>query len=249
MNTENKFDITAITVCVNYAHLFKYCISNRKFFKRWIIVTTSEDKDSIKLCQENNLEYIICDEINDRTFFKSRAINRALELAGLEEEWYLFIDSDILLPDNFWDFVSDGYLTGKEQIKGGFKYDESTKRIADAKYKLGEELDDLILFTMGRVNIFEDEDFSYFDPDYYFTLTDRVMNQFSGWGFFQLVNLPKFKETYKNLHHIHPELSNNAGHDDWIFRKMFNKVISLNQYCLHLSHEGVNWDGIKKDKI
>ena len=30
---------------------------------------------------------------------------------------------------------------------------------------------------------------------------------------------------------------------------MFNKVISLNQYCLHLSHEGVNWDGIKKDKI
>ena len=52
MNTKNKFDITAITVCVNYAHLFKYCISNRKFFKRWIIVTTSEDKDTIKLCQE-----------------------------------------------------------------------------------------------------------------------------------------------------------------------------------------------------
>ena len=120
MNTKNKFDITAITVCVNYAHLFKYCISNRKFFKRWIIVTTSEDKDTIKLCQENNLEYIICDEINDRTFFKSRAINRALELAGLEEEWYLFIDSDILLPDNFWDFVSDGYLTWKRTNKRGF---------------------------------------------------------------------------------------------------------------------------------
>ena len=89
MNTKNKFDITAITVCVNYAHLFKHCINNKRFFKRWVIVTTSKDKDTIKLCEDNNLEFLICDEIYDRTFFKSRAINRALELVGLKEDWYL----------------------------------------------------------------------------------------------------------------------------------------------------------------
>ena len=33
---------------------------------------------------------------------------------------------------------------------------------------------------------------------------------------------------------------------DYFFKKMFSKVISLNQHCVHLSHEGVNWDGIQK---
>ena len=79
-------------------------------------------------------------------------------------------------------------LHGKEQIKGGFRYDESTKRIADAKYKLGEELDDLILFTMGRVNIFEDEDFNNFDPDYYFSLMDHINTiNFKAYGLFSII--------------------------------------------------------------
>ena len=249
MSIKNKFDITAITVCVNYAHLFKYCIGNKKFFKRWIIVTTSKDIDTINLCKENNLEYLICDEINDRTFFKSRAINRALELVGLKEDWYLFIDSDILLPDNFFDFVKEGNLYGKEQVKGGFKYDDSVRGLADFNCNIKEGPIENIIFTMGRINVFDEEDFSDFNPQDYFDLTDMVSSQFFAYGYFQLFNMPKFLKTYDNLHYIHPELSNNAGHDDWIFRKMFNKVISLNQYCLHLSHEGVNWDGIEKDKI
>ena len=51
-------EINAITVCVNYAHLFKHCIPNKRFFKRWVIVTTKEDTDTINLCKENNIEYI-----------------------------------------------------------------------------------------------------------------------------------------------------------------------------------------------
>ena len=246
MSIKNKFDITAITVCVNYAHLFKYCVSNKRFFKRWIIVTTSEDVDTINLCKENDLEYLICDEINDRTFFKSRAINKALELVGLKEDWYLFIDSDILLPGNFFDFCIDGNMHGKEQIKGGWRYDKSVEGLANVNYSIKEGPEENIIFTIGRINIFEGEDFENFNPQDYFDLTERVSSQFLAYGYFQLFHMPTFLEMYDSLHHIHPELSNNAGHDDWIFRKMFNKVISLDQYCIHLSEEGVNWDGIQK---
>tara|TARA_Y100001938_G_scaffold148037_1_gene230656 strand:- start:1078 stop:1830 length:753 start_codon:yes stop_codon:yes gene_type:complete len=248
MNTKNKFDITAITVCVNYAHLFKHCINNKRFFKRWVIVTTSKDKDTIKLCEDNNLEFLICDEIYDRTFFKSRAINRALELVGLKEDWYLFIDSDILLPDNFFDFVIDGRIYGKEKLKGGINYIEKKykqiKALANVSSDIKEGPSENDIFTMGRINVFDNEDFSNFDPQAYFDLPERVRGQFLAYGYFQLFHMPKFLKTYDKLHYVHPELSKNAGHDDWIFRNMFNKVVCLDQYCLHLSQEGINWDGI-----
>ena len=43
-----NIEIHAVTVCVNYAHLFKHCIPNKRFFKRWVIVTTKEDTDTLK---------------------------------------------------------------------------------------------------------------------------------------------------------------------------------------------------------
>ena len=46
-------EINAITVCVNYAHLFKHCLGNKRFFKRWVIVTHEDDKETIKLCKLN----------------------------------------------------------------------------------------------------------------------------------------------------------------------------------------------------
>ena len=70
-----NIDIHAITVCVNYAHLFKFCIQNKHFFKRWVIVTIEEDTDTINLCKENNLEYIISKTLYNRQFSKDEAIN------------------------------------------------------------------------------------------------------------------------------------------------------------------------------
>ena len=56
-------EINAITVCVNYAHLFKHCLGNKRFFKRWIIVTAEDDLDTINLCKENNLETLILPKV------------------------------------------------------------------------------------------------------------------------------------------------------------------------------------------
>jgi hypothetical protein len=56
---------------------------------------------------------------------------------------------------------------------------------------------------------------------------------------------PSFYKVYPDLHHMYPSMSKNAGHDDWIFKKMFWQTIDLPIYCIHLSPENINWDGIK----
>ena len=48
-------DINAVTVCINFSHYLKHCISNKKYFKRWVIVTHEDDTDTIKLCKDNDL--------------------------------------------------------------------------------------------------------------------------------------------------------------------------------------------------
>jgi hypothetical protein len=56
--------------------------------------------------------------------------------------------------------------------------------------------------------------------------------------------MPTLFEVYSDLYHVYPSLSKNAGHDDFIFAKMFYQVISLDSYCIHLSPEKIGWDGV-----
>jgi len=49
-------DIIAITVSVNYSDILKHMIDqNSKFFKVWYIVTSPEDKETVRLIEEKNI--------------------------------------------------------------------------------------------------------------------------------------------------------------------------------------------------
>ncbi|MDA7616796.1 hypothetical protein N8579_00295 [bacterium] len=246
-----NIDIHAITVCVNYAHLFKHCIKNKLFFKRWVIITTEEDTDTINLCKENNLEYIISKTLYNRQFSKGEAINEAMDYLGYNEEWYLHIDADVLLPDNFGDTFPIDEETGRVKVIGlrKLKCVDTEHMERTGYYRYYEEFVDepfsaLNLYTMGRVNVDEEEDFEMFVPQQYFNQTENIVQKFKGYGYFQLFHLPSLLEVYPDLHHIYPSMSKNAGHDDWIFSKIFYQIISLDSYCVHLSPEKINWDGI-----
>ncbi len=236
-------DIHAITVCVNYAHLFKYCVGNKKFFKRCIIVTVEDDIDTINLCKENNLEYIFSKTLYTRKFAKGCAINEAIDYIGYDKEWYLHIDADVLLPTNFNDTFEYNEETDNYNIIGT----KRLKRTGVEKYfkqDLSLEHPALYLYTMGRVNVDEEEDFEMFIPQQYFDLTDNIIQRHKGYGYFQLFHLPSLLKVYPDLRYVYPNLSKNAGHDDFIFQKMFYQTVSLNTYCIHLSPEEQNWDGI-----
>ena len=100
--------IEAVTVCINYSDVFAQCIGNKKYLDRWVVVTHETDQDTIKLCQSNNIEVVLSNEIykNSSQFAKGRAINEGLH--KLEKtDWLLHIDSDVKLPRNFKSILRD----------------------------------------------------------------------------------------------------------------------------------------------
>lgn len=249
-----NIDIHAVTVCVNYAHLFKYCIGNKRFFKRWVIITTEDDIDTVQLCKQHNLEYIFSKELYTRKFAKGKAINEALDYLGYDKGWYCHIDADVLLPDNFDKTFKKDKETGGIKIVGmkRLKCIDTDTLLNKGPYRFYEvyadrEVENLTLYTIGRVNVDEEEDFTDFYPQQYFNQTDNIVQKFSGYGFFQLFYMPSILRAYPDLHHVYPSMSKNAGHDDWIFSKMFYQKVCLDSYCVHLSPENINWDGLIKD--
>ena len=241
-------DLYAVTVCVNYSHLFKHCIPNKRFFKRWVIVTHKDDKHTIKLCKENDLEYIFSEKIYQRTFWKSGAINEALDKIGYDKDWYIHIDSDVLLPDNFMDMFQKSEFNEEIEIIGRRKL-KQTGIEKPYSHPISKPFKALNLFCMGRINVDEEEDFEHFVSQDYFDRPDLIVQRFKGYGYFQMWHGPSLYRVYPDLHHMYPSLSKNAGHDDWIFSKMFYQLIDLPVYCIHLSPENENWDGFQNYEL
>ena len=245
-------DIHAITVCVNYSHLLKHCISNKRFFKRWVIVTVEDDIDTINLCEENGLEYMFSKTLYTRTFAKGCAINEAFHHLGYDKEWYLHIDADVLLPNNFPDIVQINPILQRPEIVGlkKYKWMEVDQYEKKGPYTVKKSLIDthnqpFCLYSMGRVNVDEDEDMDNFNPQKYWLQPNKIQDENKGWGYFQLFHLPTFLRIHPDLYQIYPTLSNTAGVDDAVFSKIFHQIITLDMFCIHLSPEKINWKGIK----
>ena len=232
-----SIDINAVTVCVNFSHYLKHCISNKKYFKRWVIVTHEDDTDTIELCKKHDLEYILSKKIYERVFNKGAAINEGFDYLGKDKEWYCHIDADVLLHDNFASSFSPTHIHG--QLRHTY-----LERVLPHQHKLGMLPDALYLYTMGRINLNGDENLNEINFKEVFKMEDKIVQQWLGWGYFQLFNLKALKEVYENLYQIYPTMSNNAGTDDYVFKQLFYQVISLNTHCIHLSPEKVHWDGI-----
>lgn len=243
-----NIDIYAVTVCVNYSHYLKYCVSNKRFFKRWVIVTVEDDKDTIKLCEENNLEYIFSKTLYDRKFFKSGAINEGLDHLGYEHDWYLHIDADIIIKDNFTKnfhenkdgvMCINGYRNISKKTPTG--YFDNNKKIPVSIPIADPKINCVFCLERDDVNVSDLDDSQLSVPLSFDLMQER---KFLGHGYFQLFNMKKIKKVYPELMYIYPKMSVNAGADDVIFRNMFFTLVSLKSRCIHLSEIGVNWDGI-----
>ena len=100
-------NVSAITVCVNYADLFKLvAANNRKFFDRWLIITDPDDHDTASVCSQFGFEILTTKRFYDNgaIFNKAKALNAGLQALGTDT-WCLAIDSDIYLPPEFRDML------------------------------------------------------------------------------------------------------------------------------------------------
>lgn len=91
--------LEAVTVCINYSDFLKHVIdNNKKFFDKWVIVTTSDDRETQELCKRSG---VLCEVIHKSHFAeldnKGFAVNQGLKKLD-RDGWVLHIDADIWLP-------------------------------------------------------------------------------------------------------------------------------------------------------
>ena len=182
-------------------------------------------------------EYIFSKKIYTRTFNKGAAVNEGFNYLGKDKEWYCHIDADVLLNENFPSTFSSTHIEGK--LRHTY-----LERVLKHQHQLGTLPDALYLYTMGRINLLGDENLDELNFKDVFKMEDKIVQQWLGWGYFQLFNGIALNKVYENLHEFYPNMSNNAGTDDYLFKQLFYQVISLNTHCLHLSPEKIYWDGI-----
>lgn len=102
--------LIAITVSTNYSDLLPYVIeSNIKYFDKWIFITSKDDIDTIsQLSKYDKIEILTYNFQNSNKIFdKGGAILNAQDYVyeKYPDHWYLLIDSDICLSNNFLNFL------------------------------------------------------------------------------------------------------------------------------------------------
>ena len=97
--------IVAITVSTNYIDILPFVYErNKGCFKHWVFVTDKNDQETINfLSNKPNVTVLYWDFQNERRHFdKGGAIRHAQYYVydKFPNDWYLLIDSDIVLPSD-----------------------------------------------------------------------------------------------------------------------------------------------------
>lgn len=116
-------NVIAITVSTNYSDILKHILDNNlKHFKKWIFITDKEDKDTINLLSNNEkIEILFFDfKTGENNFNKGGALKTAQKYVYKKypDDWYLIIDSDIGLDENFGYFKNTLHTCDENAIYG-----------------------------------------------------------------------------------------------------------------------------------
>ena len=111
MTSKRLKDLVCITVSTKYDDILSIVIhQNQRFFQKWYIITHPDDKATIDLVNKanySNIELVYFDFYKDATFNKGGAIahvQKNLRAFHLNKP-ILILDSDIFLPDEFYDIM------------------------------------------------------------------------------------------------------------------------------------------------
>jgi hypothetical protein len=250
--------IEAVTVCVYLADKLKYCLNNRKYFDRWIIVTVADDYETIELCKSFSIEYCFTKRVFQKgaLFAKGKAINEGLALLN-KSGWLIQLDCDIVLPYNFRDLVNSIPLN-KKNVSSLFGVKARRALGVHAEYQSTRDYETYFRFHqvfLEGSDQFRSEQSStraaFFEFQKKYGLTDRAGSLKNQWNNFvdgnwtelvypfegnQVFHIGYFQLFHSEKYKIYPETSIDANHDDITFREKF--PISHRQFidceCVHL---------------
>ena len=101
--------IIAITVSTNYVDKLKLIIKNKDLFHKWYIITSKDDTDTINYITNldcNNIELLFFDFNSNNSIFNFGGARRHGQLQCNDDDIVLFLDSDIILPNNFLQIIN-----------------------------------------------------------------------------------------------------------------------------------------------
>jgi hypothetical protein len=117
--------IIAITVSVYYDDYLSYCLSNSKLLDHWYIIVDPDDHPTHNLlCGYSNITMVPFNFQSDGAIFnKSGGIHKVQKMVHVKypEAWILLLDSDIILPHNIRNILSNinldqSFLYGAERL-------------------------------------------------------------------------------------------------------------------------------------
>lgn len=230
--------IETIITCVNYHDVLAFTLPiNRTHFHKTLVVTSKEDKDTQRLCQLYNVEFLATDAFfeDGSVLNKGRAINEGLKHLD-KDGWVLQMDADcLLMPQTMQNLYSlnlnPQFLYGCDRI-------------------LIESFVDFVRFIQ-MPDIYEENWLMNLSK---FKMGSRITQYYSGQlyqilGFFQLWNPSGSKVTSYPDH-------DDASRSDILFSEQFHRSrrsLIPEVIAVHLeegtSQTGKNWTGRNSKKF
>ena len=218
----NTFALIGLCVSYNYFDTLRFMLPvNYLHFKKIYIITQTDDTATIEFCKKfDNVIILFYDfKNNNKKFDKYGALNYAQKIAYTDypESWYLIIDSDILLPNNFIDILDKENLN-PECIYGA---------IRNNVFKSSELLNKTQIINKNKNK----------------NKNNNNLTPYKILGYFQLYKkkvFHSFNYGIKNNIYI-----GTAAFGDLLFRDdNFSQFCTFdNILCFHLGEDGKNWYG------
>ena len=87
-------------ICSGFSDFLKYTLPrNKRFFDQIIVVTSKNDYETIKICNLNNVSYVV-EETFDVNGNFSEIKSRNLGFKNLSTDWILSLDADIIINND-----------------------------------------------------------------------------------------------------------------------------------------------------
>lgn len=237
-HSNHPYRLECVIVCRDYDDFLRHTLpTNKQLFDRLVVVTSTTDIKTQKLCEFYHVECVRSKALDGPDFKKGVAINEGLAKLS-KTDWVLHLDADIWLPPQTRILLQRAQLCEK-MIYGCDRFDVIGAR----------QWDDFL----KRPKL-QHENNAYIHLSNAFPVSTRVMSGECGYvpiGFFQLWNPSKSGRS------VYPTDSTNAGRTDMMFAKQWPRsqrgfLPEIVAYHLE-SHDaremGANWFGRKTAKF
>jgi len=226
--------IEGLMVSSGYGDYLKVTLPlNKSYFDNLVIITTVDDFETQSVCKQNDIRYLLSDEIHKDGAGINRGLtyNKAVKKLN-RSGWILFFDADIILPVNF------RTLLQQQQLDTEYLY--YTGRVGP----VDDIKNQIISFLENRELIHSWE------------MGSEFANQ-GPWGYFQLFNVNA--TTLRHDECWYPENFHGVGESDNQFQLKWGdkkRLLPQPQFRVaHLYHqlsydgEGLNWNGRRTPKL